>query len=79
MNKDTFETSDLPLAAFLECQDFEILDIKSITPSKSSFIFKRSPKLEDIVRKYYRNEVQVAPLTFFNTIKKIKSMIKFYI
>lgn len=69
---DNYTTTDLSLATTLSLY-FPLEDIDKTIPRKSIFIFKNSKKLEELVEKYYRNEIKVSPLTYFNQLRVIKA------
>lgn len=69
---DFYKTSDLPLAVVLSLF-YPLEAIDRTNPRRAFFIFKRSPKLDEIIEKYYRRELKVEPATFFERLSFLKA------
>lgn len=68
---DYLTSHDLPLVAFISMwYPIESID-KSM--SRAEFVFKRNDDLDKLVQSYWKREIQVEPLAYFNQIKVIKS------
>ena len=67
-----FKTSDLALAAAINLsQPLESLDRSN--PHKVLFIFPNNKQTEDIVDSYWKRQLQVEPLSFFNSLRTLKA------
>ncbi len=51
---------------------FPITDISKTDPKKVEFCFVKTPDLVNFLDKYWRDEVSVSPIQYFNQIKTIK-------
>jgi hypothetical protein len=71
---DYYQTTDLSLSAVLSLF-FPLWAIDRKDPAKVKFLFNRDEKLDEIVGAYWRGELKVEPLSYFNAIKNIKSRI----
>ena len=68
IKNEYFKTSDLALTATLSLlTPFESID--RTNPHKAEFIFKRTPELEKLLKKFWSNSLKVEPLAFFNQLK----------
>jgi len=72
MTEDYYETSDLALATALQVEIEPIWKINK-EKKKAVFIFRKTKALEEAIDKYWRKELKVSPLTYFNELKNIKS------
>ena len=75
MNKDTlglYSTSDLALASVISLYH-PLWAVDKTNPQKAEFIFKREEGIDKLIESFWRKELQVEPLTYFNQIKIIKS------
>jgi hypothetical protein len=69
---DYIFTHDLGLATAISLYcPLEAID--RTNPSKAEFIFKREPELDQIIENFWRKELQVDALTYFNQLKLIKA------
>lgn len=74
--KDYFRTSDLALTSALSLwYPLEAID-KSENPHKAVFLFKRDEQLDEIVQSYWKGELKVNPMQYFQALKIIKA--RFY-
>lgn len=70
---DYFSTSDLGLACAISLF-YPIFVIDRSNPSgKVSFLFKRETGIEQTIEAYWKNELDVKALGFFQQIKVVKS------
>jgi hypothetical protein len=77
MNTNTYNTSDLPLAAYLAYRGF-IIDCIGDSPTKHNakeFCFSRKQglKIEDEILKFQNREALVDPLRYFDEIRNLKN------
>lgn len=67
-------TSDLPVAGVLALYlPIEVID--KTDPRKAFWVFKRTEGLDELLRLYYRKELQVEPSAYFERISFLKSML----
>lgn len=68
---DYLTSHDLPLVAYISMwYPIEAIDK---TLSRAEFVFKRDINLDKLVQSFWKREIQVEPLAYFNQIKVIKS------
>lgn len=67
-----YSTSDLTLAVTLSLFH-PIESIDKTNPRKAIFFFLKTPELEKFIISYLRDEIKVAPQTFFNQLRTIKT------
>ncbi|MDT5293466.1 MAG: hypothetical protein QOJ76_346 [Acidobacteriota bacterium] len=67
-----YETSDLMLASFLRCRNFNIEDIKRHS-SRTIFVFEDSPQLRHAIIDY-ANDATVAVRSFCSTMRDLKAI-----
>lgn len=70
--ESVFTTSDLTLASFLRCRDFDIVSLAREN-GKTSFIFEDSTQLRTAVLEYANNG-SVAVRTFCGTMRDLKAI-----
>ena len=75
MNDKYYKTNDLALATALQVVYEPARSIDKTNRSQSEFIFRNSKKLQDYVNKFWRKELLVDPLSYFNELKNIKTRI----
>ena len=73
--EDYFETTDLGLATTIATLGFELDSLDQSNLNRVKFIFQRGDGFEGLVQGYWRNELTVDPLTYFNNIKLLKNRI----
>ena len=71
MLKDDFVTSDMYLAATLTIW-FPLLDIDRTEDRRLRFVFARSEGLDNIVKDYWDERIQVVPQTYAAKVKEIR-------
>ncbi len=69
-----YKTSDLGLATTISLY-FPVRTIDRSNPRKVLFVFDLTEELNELVEKFWRNEVTIEPQTFTNQIKNIKTRI----
>ena len=70
-----FRTSDLALATALCVLGVAIEAMQQSDGQRMFFIFNKSDKLTDLVNRFWRNELLVDPLAYFNQLKVLKTRI----
>ncbi len=73
--KDYFKSSDIALCSALCCYGYQIEAVDKQNPAKVVFLIKRNNQLDDLIRQYFIHELTVEPLSFFNSLKEIKTRI----
>lgn len=75
--KDLYKTSDLALAGVISI--YIPLEAIEKIPHKSKvfFVFKRDSngELDELVRRYYRRELTIEPILYFEQLSLLKSRI----
>ena len=67
-----FQTSDLALAAFIECHD-QACSIELIRPGKAIFIFSHNEKIDELIQAFWSGSSLVEPKNFFSQLKFLKT------
>ena len=69
-----FRTGELPLVSVLLHEGFRV---KELDRSKRSveFIFEDSTELQDVIRKYWRNELLCPALSLLSSFKQAKHLL----
>jgi hypothetical protein len=70
-----FRTSDLALATAICVFGIAIESTEQADVKRTIFIFAKSDKLQDIVNRFWRGELQVEPQSYFNQLKILKTRI----
>lgn len=73
-NNEIYSTSDLSLAALLHVY-YPIDQINRTNPKQIIFIFKKDKNLELLIEKYWKDNLKVSPLKYFNSLKSLKNII----
>jgi len=68
-----FESSDISIVSALLCYGYQVESIDKENPSKAVFIIKKDNKLEGLIQKYFKHQLQVDALDFFNFLKELKT------
>jgi len=74
MNNE-YESNDLCLITTLHYMSVPILRINAKNPKKVIFVFENSEALAKILSEYFRSNLLVDPVKFFQTLKIVKSSI----
>lgn len=69
---DYYSTSDLSLASAISLY-YPLDVIDKTNPRKALFLFKRDKSLDQFIEVYWRGELKVNPISYFNELKIIKS------
>jgi hypothetical protein len=67
-----YETTDLTLASFLRCRNFQINNIRR-TNGRTTFVFDDSPQLRSTVLEY-ANDGNVSVRSFCSTMRDLKAI-----
>jgi len=70
--KDYYASSDLGISTTISLF-YPIAVIDRTNPHKANFIFKRDEGLDKLIEAYWKNELKVDPLAYFNQLRVIKS------
>jgi hypothetical protein len=70
-----FSTFDLGCSAALISLGFELYSLNKENPHKVQFIFYRENDIENVVKDYWSDRLEVKARTFFNNIKMLKNRI----
>lgn len=70
-----FRTSDLALATAISVSGIAIEAMQQSDGQRMFFIFTKSDKLTDLVNQFWRGELRVDPLAYFNQLKVLKTRI----
>lgn len=70
----SYHTSDLALATVLAL--FYALEaVDRSNPYKAEFFFKRDDQLDNVIESFWRRELKIEPIAFFNQLKVLKSQL----
>lgn len=69
-----YQTSDLPLAAYLLLKGYELDEINTNNKKRFFFCFIEEPQ-ESEIESFMFNKAKVAPLEYYSKIKDAKSLI----
>ncbi len=76
--QNLYETSDLPLASTLLCLGHKVWATDKADAQRVSFLFERKNGLDGLLESYWRHELLVEPVAFFNALKEAKTRIRNY-
>lgn len=71
-NKEFYRTSDFALAVVLSLS-FPINDIDKENPRRAYFVFEQTKELSEMVDSYYRDDLKISPMAFFNQMRALKA------
>lgn len=71
---DIYSTDNLALAATLSLW-YPLDSIDRTHSRKVKFVFIRNEQLDELLESFWKKEVQVEPLAYFNQLKLLKSRI----
>lgn len=72
---DLFSSYDIGMSAGLVSAGFHLLRIDKNRGTKALFLFGSSERLIDSAQMYWRGELQVDALSYFNALKNIKNQL----
>jgi hypothetical protein len=70
-----FRTNELSLAATLQSMGYEIDSVEKNNDGKATFLVRRDSELDDAVRLFWLRRLKIDPLSFFESLKIIKSLL----
>lgn len=73
---EVFNTPDLTIAATLYYLGFQLEKLEKIDLHKVTFVFKRTPELDQTVSKFWLKELRVEPAGFLLSLRQLKSYIR---
>jgi len=71
---EIYTSSDLALATVVSLY-FPIAHVDKTNPRKAQFVFNRSKDLENLINRYWKNELLVEPRHYFDQLKALKARI----
>lgn len=71
-NENYYRTSDMALATVLSLTHV-IEDVDRRDPRRATFKFRHTADLNKVVDMYWKHELRIDPLQFFNQLKLLKS------
>lgn len=72
---NTFRTADLSLAAALCVSGFVAKEVDAVSPRRSVFVYDAGEALQEAVNRYWRGEMRVEPMSYFQQLKILKARI----
>ena len=73
MDKE-FNTRDITLAATLVASDFNV-EVKHGDGNRCNFLFEDSPELQEAIRAYWNQSLELEATKLFNALKNLKARI----
>lgn len=73
--KKFIQVSDINLASTLLCLDYSVLGINDYDPNRVYFYFEDSPKVQNSIKDYWGNKLNVNPKEFSSYRKELLSRI----
>lgn len=71
-----FSTYDLGCSAGLISMGYKLLGIDWLTGEpKALFLFEENDELEESAQQYWKDELQVSALSYFNALKNLKNQL----
>lgn len=67
-----FSSADLALATAISLH-YPLEDINKENPRRALFVFNDSPKLQELIIRYWKGELRVEPRLFFDNLKALKA------
>jgi len=71
---NTYTTSDFYASAFLVASGVPLFS-HSRTNGKTTFEFRKTDELNNLIDEYYADRVKVSPLRYGNALKNLKALI----
>lgn len=69
-----YSTKDIYLASILKLAGIQLLKVER-SGNRGIFVFPASNRIDEIITKYFNNDLKVDPKTLFETWKSLKSMV----
>lgn len=73
--QNTFTCNDMVICAVLAYFGEEMIDVQKDHKDDIQFVFKQSPNLQDIVKGYALDEIEVSPKRFAVALRDVKKII----
>jgi hypothetical protein len=70
--ENLYTTSDLSLASAIALF-YPLWAINRSNPVKAEFLFERKEGLDEVIEAFWKNELKVSPLAYFQELKILKS------
>ena len=70
--KNYYATSNLDLATVISLS-YPLESIDKTNPYKAIFLFARDENLDQLIETYWRGELRINPITYFNQLKILKA------
>lgn len=71
---DYYSTSDLALATAISLwHPIEVID--RTNPNKAEFLFKREDGIDKVIEAFWKRQLKIDALTFFNQLKAVKAQL----
>lgn len=70
-----FSSYDLGASAGLVCAGYKLLGIDKDQGAKALFLFENTEEVVEAAQMYWRGELQVNALAYFNALKTIKNQL----
>lgn len=74
-NANNFYSYDMGLSAALITAGFSLVSMDRTDRKKTQFVFKREEEMDREIEAYWSKELLVPALTYFDTLKMLKSRI----
>jgi len=75
MEQQNLQIRDLGLAAAIVSLGFEVLETRRDMNSRIYFVFVDSPELQEAIKEYWANTLNVKARYYFDAIKMLKTRI----
>lgn len=73
MENDTFQTTDIILAATLNSLQFSVFELTLVEePNRFAFVFKRDDQLMDIIGQFNKDKILIEPKRFFYHYRAVR-------
>lgn len=69
----TYETSDLNLAAYLQTNGVDLVNVSMADKRRAVFIFRDNPNRQQLVISFFSHKTTVEPLTYVAAMRQLKS------
>lgn len=70
--RELYLTTDLALATTISLQ-YPLEGIDKTTPRRAKFLFKRAAGLDRLIENYYRRDLRIDPVSFFEQLSLLKT------
>jgi hypothetical protein len=73
LDEGRFSTRDLGATAALTSLGYELLTVDKENPNKALFLFKRENNIEEVLDKYWADQLEVKARRYFDSLKAVKN------